>query len=109
MHTVVVKRELLEGSPGLAGRIHRAFEAAKDVAAERYRQGRRLYEVHSMVPWMNALFDENRELFADDWFPYGAAANRVAVDTYLRYHHEQGLSARRWAFDDIFAAELLES
>ena len=109
MHTVVMKRELIEAAPGLAGSVHRAFVASKNVAAERYRQGRRLYEVHSMVPWTNALVDENRELFPEDWFPYGAAANRVAIDTYLRYHHEQGLSARRWTFDDIFAAELLES
>lgn len=109
MHTVVVKRELLDGDPGVAQAVYRGFLAAKDVAAERYRQGRRLYEVHTMVPWMNALFDENRTLFADDWFPYGIAANGTAIDTYLRYHYEQGLSPRRWTADEIFATELLGS
>jgi hypothetical protein len=69
MHTIVVKRALLDVDPTLAGRVYRAFLSAKDVAAERYRQGRRLYEVHNTVPWMNALFEENRALFADDWFP----------------------------------------
>ena len=109
MHTVVVKRELLAADPDLANRIYRAFLGAKDVAAERYRQGRRLYEVHSMVPWMNALFDENRGLFVDDWFPYGLSANRAAIDTYLRYHHEQGLSPRRWTAEEIFAPGLQAS
>ncbi|MDT5152058.1 MAG: hypothetical protein QOI01_3791 [Mycobacterium sp.] len=109
MHTVVVKRELLDADPAIARRIYRAFLSAKDVAAERYRQGRRLYEVHNMVPWMNALFEQNRALFADDWFPYGMSANRTAIDAYLRYHHEQGLSPRRWTADQVFATELLDS
>jgi hypothetical protein len=65
--------------------------------------------VHNMVPWMNALFEENRALFADDWFPYGMSANRTAIDTYLRYHHEQGLSSRRWTADQVFASELAGS
>jgi hypothetical protein len=103
MHTIVVKRELLDRDPTLAGRVYRAFLSAKNVAAERYRQGRRLYEVHTMVPWMNALVEENRGLFDDDWFPYGLSANRTALDAYLRYHHEQGLSPRRWTVDEVFA------
>jgi 4,5-dihydroxyphthalate decarboxylase len=109
MHTIVVKRALLDVDPTLAGRVYRAFLSAKDVAPERYRQRRRLYEVHNMVPWMNALFEENRALFADDWFPYGMSANRTAIDTYLRYHHEQGVSSRRWTADQVFASELAGS
>ncbi len=35
------------------------------------------------------------------------AANRVAVDTYLRYHFEQGLSARRRTVDELFVPGLL--
>ena len=60
MHTVVVRRGLLDADPTLASNVYRAFLEAKDVDAERYRRGRRLYEVHSMVPWMNALFEKNR-------------------------------------------------
>jgi 4,5-dihydroxyphthalate decarboxylase len=93
MHTVVAPRELLDARPGLATRVYNAFLRAKDAAADRYRQGRRLYEVHSMVPWTAALVERNRAQFAEDWFPYGVSANRSALDTYLRYHHEQGLSA----------------
>ncbi len=107
MHTVVVPRELLAAEPGLARTVYQAFLEAKEVAAERYRQGRRLYEVHSMVPWTNALVDRNRELLTDDWWPYGLAANHAAIDTYLRYHYEQGLSSRRWTPEEIFAAEVL--
>ena len=102
MHTVVVRRELVDADPTLASKVYRAFLEAKDVGAERYRRGRRLYEVQSMVPWMNALFEKNRLEFDDDWFPYGTAPNRAAIDTYLRYHHEQGLSPRRWTPEEVF-------
>ena len=103
MHTVVVRRELLDADPTLAGKVYRAFLEAKNVVAERYRRGRRLYEVQTMVPWMNALVEENGRTFDDDWFPYGMAPNRAAIDTYLRYHHEQGLSPRRWTPEEVFS------
>jgi len=109
MHTVVIRRSLLRERPGLADTVFRAFSRAKDAAAERYRRHRRLYQVQTMVPWMNALVDRNGEEFPEDWWPYGIAANRVALDTFLRYHHEQGLSSRQWRIEDVFAAESLDT
>jgi 4,5-dihydroxyphthalate decarboxylase len=55
-----------------------------------------------MQPWTNALVERNERLLPLDWWPYGTAANRTALDTYLRYHHEQGLSSRNWAVDEAF-------
>ncbi|MFB9832560.1 hypothetical protein [Actinoallomurus acaciae] len=109
MHTIAAPRELLDAHPGLATRVYEAFLRSKDIAADRYRQGRRLYEVQSMVPWTNALVEKNRELFPEDWFAYGISANHAAIDTYLRYHYEQGLSTRRWAVEEIFHPELLDT
>jgi 4,5-dihydroxyphthalate decarboxylase len=60
-----------------------------------------------MLPWLSNLLDEDRRLLGDDWWPYGVAANRKAIDTFLRYHFEQGLSRRLLACEDIFAQELL--
>jgi 4,5-dihydroxyphthalate decarboxylase len=57
-----------------------------------------------MVPWMNSLVERNGTEFPSDWWPYGLEANRDAVDTYLRYHYEQGLSQRRWHVEEIFHA-----
>jgi hypothetical protein len=37
------------------------------------------------------------------------AANRTAVDTFLRYHHEQGLSKRLLTGEDIFVPTLLDT
>ncbi|MGA6160832.1 hypothetical protein ACPEIC_46905 [Stenotrophomonas sp. NPDC087984] len=95
--------------PWLARAVYEGFLAAKEAGARRYRQGRRLYEAPFMVPWLNALYEENAELMTEDWWPYGVAANRAALDTLLRYHHEQGLTAHRWTIEEIFTPDLLET
>ncbi|GAA2503894.1 hypothetical protein [Winogradskya humida] len=102
MHAIAAPRGLLAAEPDLAGAVYRAFLAAKDAAAQRYRDSQRLYQVHHMLPWTNALFEENSRQLPYDWWPYGTAANRKALDTFLRYHHEQGLSSRRWTVEEIF-------
>jgi 4,5-dihydroxyphthalate decarboxylase len=40
---------------------------------------------------------------------YGVAKNRTAVETFLRYHHQQGLSQYLLTSNDIFVPELLDS
>lgn len=109
MHTIVIRKDLLRDRPGLADQVYRAFSQAKDASAERYRRNRRLYQVQTMVPWMNALVERNGEEFPEDWWPYGISANRAALETFLRYHYEQGLSARRRAIEDLFAPDLLDT
>jgi hypothetical protein len=109
MHTIVIRKDLLRERPGLARQVYRAFSAAKDASADRYRRNRRLYQVQTMVPWMHALIERNIEEFPEDWWPYGISANRAALDACLRYHYEQGLSPRRWAIEDLFAPDLLDT
>ena len=109
MHTVVIRKDLLRDRPGLAHRVYRAFSQAKDASAHRYRRDRRLYQVRTMVPWMNALVERDREEFPEDWWPYGISANRADLDAYLRYHYEQGLSTRRWRIEDLFVPDLLDT
>lgn len=109
MHTIVIRRELVRERPDLAAAVCRAFTQAKDCAADRYRRDRRLYQVPTMVPWANALVERNSTEFPADWWPYGIAGNRATLDAYLRYHHEQGLSSRRWRIEDVFATEFLDT
>ncbi|WP_067675774.1 4,5-dihydroxyphthalate decarboxylase [Nocardia miyunensis] len=109
MHTIVVRRGLLETRPELVHKVYDAFCRAKTEAAERYRRNRRLYQVQTMVPWMNALIERNEAQFGPDAWPYGIAANRTTLDTYLRYHHEQGLSPSRPRIEDVFAPQFFDS
>jgi 4,5-dihydroxyphthalate decarboxylase len=109
MHAVVARRELLDANPGLARALYTAFLDAKEAGAERYRRFRYLYETPVMVPWLNPLMERNDELLGTDWWPYGVSANRTALDTFLRYHYEQGVSKRRWTVDEIVSPDLLDT
>ena len=76
---------------------------------DRYRQGAAKQHMEVITPWFSSHFAENRALLGEDWWPYGLAANRTAIDTFLRYHHEQGLSRNLLTSDDIFAPAFLDT
>jgi 4,5-dihydroxyphthalate decarboxylase len=109
MHTVVVKRELLDQNPGLARKLFDGFDQARELAVQSWEIGR--MEDHSavMVPWISKLYEENREVLGGDAWKYGMAANRDNIDTFLRYSYEQGLSTKRFTCEDIFVPELLDT
>jgi hypothetical protein len=107
MHTVVIRKDVHEKNPGLAQAIYKGFCDAKDVAVKQYLGATMFHHAPMMIPWFSQLMSENRRLMGDDWWPYGVEANRKTVDTFLRYHFEQGLSKRRLTCEDIFVPELL--
>lgn len=106
MHVVAIRRELVD-EPGLVQSVYRAFDQAKDIVQQQYRAGASKQHMSVLTPWFSELFAENRALLGEDWWPYGLDANRKAVDTFLRYHHEQGLSKRLLTSEDIFVPALL--
>ena len=108
MHVVAIRRDIA-GEPGLAEAVHDAFTRAKDLAVQRLRADAAKQHMSFTTPWLSPLIAENRRLLGEDWWPYGVAANRKAVDTFLRYHHEQGLSERLLTSDDIFVPRLLDT
>ena len=61
-----------------------------------------------MVPWITQHFLEMQALLGDDWFSYGLKRNYKPLDTFLRYHYEQGLSKRRFKPEDLFLPETLD-
>ena len=108
MHVVAIRKELADEADLLRA-IYQAFLDAKEITANRYREGALKQHMAVMTPWFSDLFAENRRLLGEDWWPYGLAANRVALDTFLRYHHEQGLSRKRWQSEDIIVPALLDT
>ena len=101
MHVVAIRQELSR-QPGLVRAVYRAFCKAKDLTARKYIDDATKQHMSVMTPWFSELFAENRRLLGEDWWPYGLKANRTALDTFLRYHHEQGLSRRLLTCEDIF-------
>jgi 4,5-dihydroxyphthalate decarboxylase len=106
MHTVVIRRDVYRANPWVAQSLLKAFVEAKRRARADLEH---THALASMLPWQVAHVEEARRELGDDWWPYGFAANRAVLDTFLRYHHEQGLSKRRLAPEDLFAPETLEA
>ena len=106
MHTVVIRRDVYRADRWVAQSLFKAFVEAQ---RRTYRELAEAHTFRAMLPWLPAHVAEARRELGDDWWPYGFAANRHVLDTFLRYHHEQGLSPRRLAPEALFAPETLES
>ncbi|HUL91505.1 MAG TPA: ABC transporter substrate-binding protein [Burkholderiales bacterium] len=106
MHTVVIRRELYRANRWIAQSLHKAFAQAQ---RKTYEQLGTSMANATMLPWQSAHVEEARALLGEDWWPYGLEPNRHVLETFLRYHHEQGLSKRRLKVEELFAPETLAS
>jgi 4,5-dihydroxyphthalate decarboxylase len=106
MHTVVLRRDLYAANPWIAQSLTKAFFESKRRAAENLAI---VAAIKTMLPWQIAYLEETRRELGEDWWPYGFEANRHVLDTFLRYHHEQGLSPKRFKPEDLFAPETFDS
>jgi 4,5-dihydroxyphthalate decarboxylase len=106
MHVVVVRRDVYEAYPWVAQSLYKAFELAKAEAADRLYDSSAL---RFMLPWLTQQLEQAKHLLGDDYWSYGLRANSDTLATFLRYHHEQGLSRRLLAPEELFAPEATES
>src|SRR3989440_1460083 len=106
MHTVAIRRDVYRANPWIAQSLLKAFTAAKRKVYENLYTTSALI---TMLPWQVAQVEDVRREMGDDWWPYGFEPNRHVLDTFLRYHHEQGLSKRRLQPEELFAPETLEA
>lgn len=107
MHAIVIRRDVYDQNRWIAKALMQAFEAAKAAAVAEYRLAESFFGAPFMVPWLPALLEENRALMGSDSWAYGLQPNRQTIETYLRYHAEQGLSQRHWRIEELFAPECL--
>jgi 4,5-dihydroxyphthalate decarboxylase len=106
MHVIVLRRELHERHPWLAGSLQKAFTRSRDLA---YESLRTVAALATSLPFQQAEVLRTQELMGEDWWSYGLGENRHVLDTFLRYHHEQGLSPRRTTPEELFAPSALEA
>lgn len=106
MHVVVVRRDVYDRYPWVAQSLYKAMLLAKQEAMASLYDSSAL---RFMLPWLNQDLEQARALLGDDYWSYGLEANAETLATFLRYHHEQGLSRRRWSPEEVFAPESTES
>jgi len=106
MHTVVMRREVYEANRWIAQSLTKAFIEAQ---RHTYEDLKDTAALKAMLPWLSAYVDETQREFGDDWWPYGLDKNIKTLETFTRYHHEQGLSPRKLDVHELFAPESLEA
>lgn len=100
MHIIGVRKTLADQHPWLPVSVYKAFAEAKRLAMDELGQIGHLYV---SLPWSVAEHGKMRALMGEDYWSYGIDSNRKVLETFLRYHHEQGLSPRRMEVDELFA------
>lgn len=104
MHVLVLRREVYERHRWLARELVKACARAKSVALAGLGETAALPYA---LPWLWAEVERTRTTLGDDWWPYGVEKCRTTLETFLRYSHEQGLAARRYRPEELFAPETL--
>lgn len=105
MHVVALRRDVYQANRWIARALFKAFVEAQ---ARVYDELRVTASLKTMLPWQVAAVEQATSLMGPDWWPYGVERNRAVLDTFLRYHHEQGLSPRRLAVEELFAEECFD-
>lgn len=105
MHTIAIRRELVDREPWLPMTLFKAFTRAKDNSLERMLDGA---TPRVPLPWIRYDAERTTEQFGGDPFPYGIEANRVTLTAFLDYAHEQGVCARRVRPEELFAPQIDE-
>ena len=106
MHVVGVKKEVVAKHPWLPGAVLKAFEQAKKSALEKLAD---TSATKVTLPFVEEQLKAARELMGADYWSYGVEANRRTLETFVRHHHAQGLSARLMTVNELFHPATYES
>jgi 4,5-dihydroxyphthalate decarboxylase len=104
MHVVAVRAELVEDYPWLPRTLFEVFDKAKQRAMMRLSNPRTV-----SLAWLRSLQEEEQALLGGDPWQYGFNPQNVStLDTFLRYAHGQGLTARLLSAEDLFHPSVTE-
>jgi len=103
MHTVVIRRVLVDRLPWAARELLEAFRASKDRALDRMRDPRSV-----SLAWLREALAEQREILGPDPWSYEFEANRVPLGTMIRYGYEQGMLPGPIPPAELFVASTVE-
>jgi 4,5-dihydroxyphthalate decarboxylase len=105
MHTVVIRRDVLEREPWVARSLYDAFLQAKTRAMSLLNEA---VVLTTSLPWQIAEVEQTQALMGQDYWPYGVEPNRATIETLMRYSREQGLAEKSLPIEDLFAPSTLD-
>lgn len=105
MHSVAIRKSLLEENPWLAQAVFDAYSQAKQMA---YQQMNKVGWAMSSLPWYGQELEETKRLMGPNFYSYGLdVKNSKTLETLFKYSHQQGLASRQLTIKDLFAAQSL--
>ncbi len=105
MHLIGIRKSLVEQYPWLPVNVYKAFVAAKNIAVTELND---IGQLTATLPWAIDHYNETRRVMGEDFWPYGLNKNLKTLEVFARYHHDQGLSVRKVAPEELFAPSTLD-
>jgi 4,5-dihydroxyphthalate decarboxylase len=106
MHVVGIRKELAERHAWLPGALLKAFTQSKTAALELLAD---TSATKVTLPFVEEQLKAARQTMGEDYWSYGVAAARKTLETFVRHHHSQGLSARLVSVDELFHPSTYET
>jgi 4,5-dihydroxyphthalate decarboxylase len=103
MHLMTIRRAAFEQHPWIAMNLYKMFDEAKRRCFERLAD---FTCARIPLPWAAAITDEIVAKYGPDPFPYGIEASRPTIEAFCRFCHDQGVTHRRMAVEDLFPREV---
>ena len=102
-HTVVIREALSRQEPWVCENLVRAFMDAQSLCDPACLSDPK------QVSMADAIFyqEQNRAAYGANSWAHGVAPNRQNIETFLRYAHEQGYTARPLSVDELFPRNTL--
>ncbi|TDR33926.1 hypothetical protein [Aquamicrobium defluvii] len=100
MHVVGIRHDVAARFPGLPAALYQAFCAAKVIAYEEMALS--IWVPKVSLPWISREVEITREVFGDDYWPYGVERNVEALEYMQRLHRQEGLSGRHIDLEELF-------
>jgi 4,5-dihydroxyphthalate decarboxylase len=101
-HLVTMRRDVYQRHPWMIRSMMDAFEQSKEIGWRSFNGN----QAHNM-PWVHHYLHEIQDVFGGNPYKDGFDANRTVLDALCSYMHEQGLTKRRVAPEEVFAPESL--
>lgn len=99
MHTLAVRRRLADAHPDLPAKLFRAFVAGRDQAIAELAM---VNAFRVALPWPAAVLEDTKAMLGDDYWPCGFRRCHKELSTMTRYAHEDGLTNRQVAPEELF-------
>ncbi len=106
MHVIALRGDVFRKNRWIAQNLLKAFEQAKNNSMFRAQE---FTATRFPFAWCFEAAHKARDLFGEDFFPYGVEANRTTLEAFLQYGFEQGVCHRKVAVEELFPEEVLAS